>query len=108
MAEIRIGPSGLPVAASFEEAAGALVAAGYRAVEVGFVSGFWLGVKGVPSGSSPRTPGCDTPSLKPKCSCPRSGPVSACLVSAGPDGAGPVGANPPQAPVRHVVTVGIW
>jgi deoxyribonuclease-4 len=40
--EIRIGPSGLPVAASFEEAAEALVSAGYRAVEVGFVSGFWL------------------------------------------------------------------
>ena len=46
MAEIRIGPSGLPVAASFEEAADALVAAGYRAVEVGFVSGFWLDYDG--------------------------------------------------------------
>jgi deoxyribonuclease-4 len=46
MGEIRIGPSGLPVAASFEEAADALVSAGYRAVEVGFVSGFWLDYDG--------------------------------------------------------------
>jgi len=40
--EIRIGPSGLPPAASFEEAAEALVTAGYRTCEVGFVGGFWL------------------------------------------------------------------
>jgi deoxyribonuclease-4 len=40
--EIRIGPSGLPPAASFGEAAGALAAGGYRAVEVGFAGGFWL------------------------------------------------------------------
>jgi deoxyribonuclease-4 len=40
--EIRIGPSGLPPAASFEEAAGALASAGYRAVEIGFAGGFWL------------------------------------------------------------------
>jgi deoxyribonuclease-4 len=46
MGEIRIGPSGLPVAASFEEAADALVSASYRAVEVGFVSGFWLDYDG--------------------------------------------------------------
>jgi deoxyribonuclease-4 len=44
--EIRIGPSGLPVAPSFEEAAEALVAAGYRACEIGFVSGFWLDYDG--------------------------------------------------------------
>ncbi|MEN3341000.1 MAG: deoxyribonuclease [Actinomycetota bacterium] len=42
MGEIRIGPSGLPPAASFEEAAGALASAGYRAVEIGFAGGFWL------------------------------------------------------------------
>jgi deoxyribonuclease-4 len=40
--EIRIGPSGLPPAASFEEAAGALASAGYRALEIGFAGGFWL------------------------------------------------------------------
>jgi deoxyribonuclease-4 len=39
---IRIGPSGLPAAASFGEAAEALARAGYRACEIGFVSGFWL------------------------------------------------------------------
>src|SRR6266496_6065848 len=42
MGEIRIGPSGLPVAASFEEAAEALATAGYRACEIGFAGGFWL------------------------------------------------------------------
>src|SRR5437667_2515230 len=42
MSDIRIGPSGLPVAASFGEAAEALATAGYRACEIGFVSGFWL------------------------------------------------------------------
>jgi deoxyribonuclease-4 len=40
--EIRIGPSGLPEAASFEEAAEALAARGYRACEIGFAGGFWL------------------------------------------------------------------
>jgi deoxyribonuclease IV len=40
--EIRVGPSGLPVAASFEEAAGALAGRGYRACEIGFAGGFWL------------------------------------------------------------------
>jgi len=42
MGEIRFGPSGLPEAESFEEAAAALAAAGYRAVEIGFAGGFWL------------------------------------------------------------------
>jgi deoxyribonuclease IV len=40
--EIRVGPSGLPAAASFEEAAGALAGRGYRACEIGFAGGFWL------------------------------------------------------------------
>src|SRR5438067_5280649 len=40
--EIRVGPSGLPDAGSFEEAATLLVGDGYRACEIGFVSGFWL------------------------------------------------------------------
>jgi deoxyribonuclease-4 len=40
--EIRFGPSGLPAAASFEEAAAALAAGGYRACEIGFAGGFWL------------------------------------------------------------------
>jgi deoxyribonuclease IV len=40
--DIRTGPSGLPDAASFEEAAAWLAGRGYRAVEIGFVSGFWL------------------------------------------------------------------
>src|SRR6266498_2925819 len=46
MGEIRIGPSGLPVAASFEEAAEALATAGYRACEIGFAGGFWLEYEG--------------------------------------------------------------
>jgi deoxyribonuclease IV len=40
--EIRVGPSGLPAADSFEEAAGALSGHGYRACEIGFAGGFWL------------------------------------------------------------------
>jgi deoxyribonuclease-4 len=40
--EIRVGPSGLPDADSFEAAAAELTADGYRACEIGFVSGFWL------------------------------------------------------------------
>jgi deoxyribonuclease IV len=40
--EIRVGPSGLPAADSFEEAAGALAGHGYRACEIGFAGGFWL------------------------------------------------------------------
>jgi deoxyribonuclease-4 len=46
--EIRIGPSGLPEAASFEEAAAALAARGYRACEIGFAGGFWLGYEEAP------------------------------------------------------------
>src|SRR5256714_1614973 len=42
MAEIRYGPSGLPEAPTFQESFAALVADGYRACEIGFVSGFWL------------------------------------------------------------------
>ena len=45
--EIRVGPSGLPEG-SFEEAAAALRAAGYRACEIGFVSGFWLDYETAP------------------------------------------------------------
>jgi deoxyribonuclease-4 len=46
--EIRIGPSGLPDAPSFERAADSLAEAGYRAVEIGFVSGFWLSYDDAP------------------------------------------------------------
>jgi deoxyribonuclease IV len=46
--EIRIGPSGLPDAPSFERAAASLADAGYRAVEIGFVSGFWLSYDDAP------------------------------------------------------------
>jgi deoxyribonuclease IV len=42
MGEIRFGPSGLPEAPTFEESFAALTADGYRACEIGFVSGFWL------------------------------------------------------------------
>ncbi len=45
--EIRVGPSGLPEG-SFEEAAAALREAGYRACEIGFVSGFWLDYESAP------------------------------------------------------------
>src|SRR5918911_299005 len=47
MGEIRFGPSGLP-AGSFEEAAAALAAAGYRACEIGFAGGFWLDYETAP------------------------------------------------------------
>jgi deoxyribonuclease-4 len=40
--DIRYGPGGLPEAATFEESLAALCAEGYRACEIGFVSGFWL------------------------------------------------------------------
>jgi deoxyribonuclease-4 len=46
--EIRYGPSGLPEAASFEEALAALVAEGYRACEFGFAGGFWLDYEAAP------------------------------------------------------------
>ena len=48
MGEIRIGPSGLPDATSFEDAADALAANGYRAVEIGFAGGFWLDYDAAP------------------------------------------------------------
>jgi deoxyribonuclease IV len=47
--DIRTGPSGLPEeAASFEDAAAWLADRGYRAVEIGFVSGFWLDYDAAP------------------------------------------------------------
>ena len=49
MGEIRFGPSGLPDAPSFEEAAALLAARGYRACEIGFVSGFWLDYDSAPA-----------------------------------------------------------
>ena len=49
MGEIRVGPSGLPELGSFEEDAAWLAAQGYRAVEVGFVSGFWLDYDSAPA-----------------------------------------------------------
>jgi deoxyribonuclease IV len=48
MGEVRFGPSGLPVADSFEEAAEALAAQGYTAVEIGFAGGFWLDYETAP------------------------------------------------------------
>jgi deoxyribonuclease IV len=45
--EVRVGPAGLPDG-SFEEAAAALREAGYRACEIGFVSGFWLDYESAP------------------------------------------------------------
>jgi deoxyribonuclease IV len=48
MGEIRYGPSGLPDAPSFGQAFAALTAEGYRACEVGFVSGFWLDYETAP------------------------------------------------------------
>ncbi|HEY2372426.1 MAG TPA: TIM barrel protein [Gaiellaceae bacterium] len=47
MGEIRLGPSGLPDL-PFDEAAAWLAAEGYRAVEIGFVSGFWLSYDDAP------------------------------------------------------------
>src|SRR2546430_8404145 len=48
MGEIRYGPGGLPEAPTFEEAFAALASEGYRACEVGFVSGFWLDYEAAP------------------------------------------------------------
>src|SRR2546429_8157108 len=48
MGEIRYGPGGLPEALTFEEAFAALGAEGYRACEIGFVSGFWLDYETAP------------------------------------------------------------
>jgi deoxyribonuclease-4 len=47
--EIRIGPSGLPEAASFDESAEALELGGYRACEIGFAGGFWLDYESAPA-----------------------------------------------------------
>ncbi len=49
MGEIRLGPSGLLDAPSFEEAAGLLTARGYRACEIGFAGGFWLDYDSAPA-----------------------------------------------------------
>ena len=49
MGEIRIGPSGLPDLPSFDDAAAWLAAEGYGAVEIGFVSGFWLSYDDAPA-----------------------------------------------------------
>src|SRR5215470_16161338 len=48
MGDIRYGPSGLPEAPTFEEAFAALTTEGYRACEIGFVSGFWLDYETAP------------------------------------------------------------
>ncbi len=48
MGEIRIGPAGLPETPSFEAAAEALAASGYRACEIGFAGGFWLDYDAAP------------------------------------------------------------
>jgi deoxyribonuclease IV len=48
MGEIRVGPSGLPDAASFADAATWLSGRGYRAVEIGFAGGFWLDYDAAP------------------------------------------------------------
>jgi deoxyribonuclease-4 len=48
MGEIRLGPSGLPDLPSFEDVAAWLAAEGYGAVEIGFVSGFWLSYDDAP------------------------------------------------------------
>jgi deoxyribonuclease-4 len=46
--DVRVGPSGLPDSASFEEAAAWLSGRGYRAVEIGFAGGFWLDYESAP------------------------------------------------------------
>ncbi len=43
-----MGPSGLPDATSFEDAAAWLSGRGYRAVEIGFAGGFWLDYESAP------------------------------------------------------------
>jgi deoxyribonuclease IV len=48
MGEIRLGPSGLPDLPSFEDMAAWLAAEAYAAVEIGFVSGFWLSYDDAP------------------------------------------------------------
>jgi deoxyribonuclease-4 len=49
MGEVRLGPSGLPDLPSFEDMAAWLAAEGYGAVEIGFVSGFWLSYDDAPA-----------------------------------------------------------
>jgi deoxyribonuclease IV len=46
--DVRIGPAGLPDAASFGEAADMLAELGYRACEIGFAGGFWLDYERAP------------------------------------------------------------
>jgi deoxyribonuclease-4 len=46
--DVRFGPSGLLVEGGFETAAEALTVSGYRTVEIGFVSGFWLDYDAAP------------------------------------------------------------
>jgi deoxyribonuclease IV len=48
VADVRIGPSGLPVEAGFDAAAELLAEHGYRAVEIGFAGGFWLDYDAAP------------------------------------------------------------
>ena len=48
MGDVRVGPSGLPDGASFEDAAAWLSERGYRAVEIGFAGGFWLDYESAP------------------------------------------------------------
>ena len=48
MGVTRFGPSGLPEAETFENAAAALTAAGYTACEIGFAGGFWLDYDAAP------------------------------------------------------------
>jgi len=42
MSEIKLGPSGMPSRESPEQAVGLLLASGYTACEIDFVSGFWM------------------------------------------------------------------
>src|SRR5512146_2669823 len=49
MGAIRIGPSGLPAAPSFDAAAAWLAERGYGAVGIGFVGGFWLDYESAPA-----------------------------------------------------------
>jgi deoxyribonuclease IV len=48
MGAVRFGPSGLPDAATFDDAASLLAASGYSAVEIGFAGGFWLDYDAAP------------------------------------------------------------
>jgi deoxyribonuclease IV len=48
MGQVRFGPSEPPLEGDFDEAAEALSVSGYTAVEIGFVSGFWLDYDAAP------------------------------------------------------------